>query len=610
MATTQKQTMQTPATQAQTLQEHTTEVLIVGAGPVGLSAAIELGFRQVQTLVVTDQPTTAQHPKCNTTNSRSMEHFRRLGIHESLRQAGLPAHVQRASAYVTRFCGEEFARMPRPVSNWPTPELPNHISQITLEKELCHHAQSLMGSGIRFGHRLVSFEDLGDGHHRPIQALIQNPEGQTYRVHARFLIGADGANSLVRKAIGAQLQGEDGSLERSFMGGTMLSYYIRAPHLQERSARVPAHSNWIINPKMRGLMFAQDGQERWVLHYQVPPGVDWRALDAREVVRSLLSNDDAMSNHPDLDFEILSGGPWRGGLALVADRYQRGNVFLVGDAAHLFTPLGGMGMNTGIGDVMNLCWKLDAAIKGWAGAGLVESFEIERRPMGLRNAAFGVQCAAVMDGWQVPRDFEEDTKEALESRSLLGAQILKEDAAQYLTVGLQLGERYESSTVVMKDSSPPPPDHWDTVSTVLRAGARAPHVWLSPGVSCFDRFGSGFTLINQGQPDVAKFLEEQARQLGLPLMTLSMEDLMPETAPPMTEMPQSSFKDHYTSTLILIRPDQHVAWHGEPREVNTLALANRLWSLVRGEHSTPSDAFPLVFPSTPTAIPRSMGMNS
>jgi hypothetical protein len=117
-------------------------------------------------------------------------------------------------------------------------------------------------------------------------------------------------------------------------------------------------------------------------------------------------------------------------------------------------------------------------------------------------------------------------------------------------------------------------------------------------------------LINQGQPDAAKFLEEQARQLGLPLMTLSMDELMPDTQPPMPEMPQSSFKDHYTSTLVLIRPDQHVAWHGEPKEVNTLALANRLWSLVRGEHPASSDAFPVVFPSTPKAIPRSMGMNS
>ena len=588
-------------------QELTTDVLVVGAGPVGLSAAIELGFRQVDTLVVTDQPTTAQHPKCNTTNSRSMEYFRRLGIHESLRQAGLPAHVQRASAYVTRFCGEEFARMPRPISNWPTPELPNHISQITLEQELCHHAHAFTGSNIRFGHRLMSFIDSGPSRQYPIEALISDPSGQTYTVHARFLIGADGANSLVRKAIGAQLHGEDGSLERSFMGGTMLSYYIRAPHLQERSARVPAHSNWIINPHLRGLMFAQDGQERWVVHYQVPPGVDWRELDPREVVSSLLTNDETLRKQPDLEFEILSGGPWRGGLALVADRYQKGNAFLVGDAAHLFTPLGGMGMNTGIGDVMNLCWKLDAVIKGWGGKHLIESFELERRPMGLHNAGFGVQCAAVMDGWQVPTNFEADTLEAHEARAMLGEQILKEDAAQYLTVGLQLGERYESSPIVMTENMPAPPDTWDELSPVLRSGARAPHVWLSPGVSCFDHFGTGFTLVNLGQPDAVHFLQEEARLKGIPLTIFSAQDLAPLATP---EGTTSLFKDFYTSTLVLIRPDQHVAWHGEPHELSTPIQAKSLWSLVCGEFGVGFNSDALEMNTQPDKHEHSTGVNS
>ena len=577
-----------------TAQDIKTEVLIVGAGPVGLSACIELGARNVATWVVTDQHTTAQHPKCNTTNSRSMEYFRRLGLHASLRQAGLPTHVQRASAYVTRFCGEEFARMPRPVSNWPTPELPNQISQITLEKELCHHAQSLAGGGICFGHRLLGFTDGGTAQTHPIEARIQNPQGDIYTVHARFLLGADGANSLVRKTIGAQLQGEDGSLERSFMGGTMLSYYIRAPHLQARSARMPAHSNWIINPEMRGLMFAQDGQERWVVHYQVPPGVDWQTLDAREVVRSLLSSDPTLLAHHDLDFEILSGGPWRGGLALVADRYQKGHAFLVGDAAHLFTPLGGMGMNTGIGDVMNLCWKLEAVIKGWGGEGLIESFDLERRPMGLRNAAFGVQCAAVMDGWHVPRNFEDDSSEAAQARALLGEQILREDAAQYLSVGLQLGERYELSNIVAHDLDPPPADRWDTLSGVLRSGARAPHVWLSPGVSCFDHFGLGFTLINLGQPQAVYALSEAAQHLGLPLKTLQWHDLVIEDSTSGADQAHRasgdtrdgasklSIQDIYTSTLVLIRPDQHVAWHGEPGEVDGPDQAQALWSLVLG----------------------------
>ena len=190
-------------------------------------------------------------------------------------------------------------------------------------------------------------------------AQIVGAAGERRTVKARYLLGADGGGSTVRRALGVSLLGEDGTAPRAFMGGTMLSYHIRAPGLIAASRRKPAQMTFIINPEMRGMMYAQDGRERWVAHYQVPAGTDWRTLDARAIVRAMLG--------ADVDFEILSGGPWTGGLALVAERYQAGRVFLAGDAAHLFTPLAGLGMNTGIGDVMNLCWKLAAVHDGWAG---------------------------------------------------------------------------------------------------------------------------------------------------------------------------------------------------------------------------------------------------
>jgi hypothetical protein len=290
---------------------------------------------------------------------------------------------------------------------------------------------------------------------------------------------------------------------------------------------------------MRGMMYAQDGRETWVVHYQVPPGADWRAVDAKAVVAAMIG--------ADVEFEIISGGPWTGGLALVAEHYQSGRVFLAGDAAHLFTPLGGLGMNTGIGDVMNLCWKLAAVRQGWAGPRLTDSYEIERRPMGVRNSQLGVRCTRVMDGWVLPKNFEDEGATADAARRAFGTKIMREDRPQYLTVGIQLGERYETSPIVWPDEDDAPPDTWDAYTPIDRAGARAPHFWLAPGRAVYDEFGKGFTLLDFGAPEGANAIEEAARKRRVPLKILRLELPVPP----------------YRRRLVLIRPDQHIAWHGD-----------------------------------------------
>ncbi len=528
-----------------------TFALVVGGGPVGLAAAIELAWRRVPAILVNDRLDTAQHPKCNNTNARSMEHFRRLGIADELRCEGLPPHIARASAYVTRFCGHEFGRLPRPYSDWPTPEIPNNVSQIVLERALRRCAERQIPRSdakpdpafanrapaqIHFGWRLNSFA----ARHDHVMAEVEDlRSGTTRKIKARFLLGVDGAGSTVRRALGFGMIGEDGSTHRAFMGGTMLSFFIRSPTLLAASKRPSTNMTWIINPEMRGMMYSQDGRETWVVHYQLPPGMDWRDVDGKAVIAAMIG--------ADVDFEIISGGPWTGGLALVAEHYQSGCVFLAGDAAHLFTPLGGLGMNTGIGDVMNLCWKLAAVHQGWAGPRLIESYEIERRPMGVRNCELGVRCTRIMDGWIVPPDFEQDSAQAQALRRAFGARIMEEDRAQYLTVGIQLGERYEASPVIWPDGSAEPPDCWDSYTPLDRPGARAPHFWLAPGRAAYDELGKGFTVLDFGAADGADALAMAAQARGVPLKILRLE--RPERL--------------YRSKLVLVRPDQHIAWHGD-----------------------------------------------
>jgi 2-polyprenyl-6-methoxyphenol hydroxylase-like FAD-dependent oxidoreductase len=537
-----------------------TFVLIVGGGPVGLSAAIDLGWRGVPTILINERTQTARHPKCNTTNARSMEHFRRLGVTADIRAAGFPPDFTRENAYVTRFCGFELARLVRPASTASghrlqagfdlSPELPQLVSQIKLEPILKRHAERQETVDVRFGHRLVSVAEGKEGLTAEVEDLTAR---RRYSIDAKFMIAADGAQSTVRRILAIGMQGRDGKEGGAFMSGTMLSFYIRAPDLLARSGRPPAAINWIINHDVRGFIFTQDGRELWIVHYQVPKMIDYRDLDPRTIIHSMLGSD--------APFEILSGGPWTGGLALVADAYQRGNIFLAGDAAHLYTPLGGLGMNTGIGDVMNLTWKLAALYDGWGGDGLLAAYQPERRPIGFRNARHGINCADRHSAWQIPPDIESEGSEAEAHRRAFGAFCIEDDRGQYSTAGIQFGERYESSPIIVPNADPAPPDIFDDYTPYFRSGARLPHFKVAESSSSLDLIGKHYVLFAEERslPEFAA----AADRLDVPL------DLIPigESGAP-ADMPR----------LLLVRPDHHIAWRGAEPPADIDALLN----LVRG----------------------------
>ena len=541
-----------------------TFVIIVGGGPVGLTAALELGSRNVPAILVTEHLETARHPKCNLTNARSMEFFRRLGVADEIRAQGLPDGYPNESAYVTRFCGFELDRFQHPAPGkrgqttrvssgpWQASEMPHVISQLYLEPVLRRRAEQSPTVDVRFGWRLTSFVQ---GPADVVVHVEHTQSGERRSIRARYLIAADGAKSLIRRDLGIGMLGEDGHAERAFMTGTMLSYFVHAPTLLDASGRAPSMISWIINREIRGFIFAQDGKELYIVHVQVPFGVDYRSIEPRATIRAMFG--------ADVPFEILSGGPWTGGLALVAERYRDNNVFLAGDAAHLFTPLGGFGMNTGIGDIMNLGWKLEAMYNGWGGAELLDSYDAERRPVGKRNSSLGVQCARRMSGWEIPEAIELPGVEHDQMRSNLGAFWVDDDREQYLTSGLQLGERYEDSALIWPDREPEPPDDWHTYVPVDRAGARAPHLWLEDGSSLYDAVGAKFALLHfsaSTDADVVQF-EHAARERNVPLTTLRLP--MPARSTP------------YLNSLVLVRPDHHIAWHGDGGQTDAGVILDR-----------------------------------
>ena len=539
-----------------------TYVLIAGGGPIGLTAAIALGRRGIPAILVNERLETATHPKCNNTNSRTMEHLRRLGVAEDVQAKSLPPNVAREYAYVTRFCGYEFARMGRPhpymdqgkkVGGTPgflqSPETPQYIPQTRLEPVLKEHAEKQNSVSVRFGWRVISIEESDEG----VTALVENvTTGEQHEIAAKYVVAADGARSVIRRSLDIDMKGDDGTIERKFMSGTMLSQYVRAPKLVEQSGRPPALITWITNHEVRGFMFAQDERERWIVHYQVPHGVDWQTVDGHEVVRKMLG--------ADIEFEIISGGPWTGGLALVAERYQSKRIFLCGDAAHLYTPLGAFGMNTGMGDVVNLCWKIGAVHAGWAGPELLTSYEAERRPIGIRNSKHGVLCAQRQSAWPIPDDVEEDTPQAEEGRKALGAYCLEDDKEQYNTSGIQLGERYEDSPLIFADDTPAPKDEWYNYVASDRPGARAPHFTLPDGRSLYGAMGPDFTLLAFGEANT-KALEAAARERDVPLIVVRADLATPP--------------DPYRHRLVLVRPDHHIAWHGDESPADAILVVDR-----------------------------------
>ena len=531
--------------------EARTPVIIVGGGPVGMMLALNLDALGVRSVLINAQPRPLWHPKGGSHNSRTMEHYRRLGLSARIRRLGLPPDHPTDVVYFTRMNGYELQRLPMPserdkqravAAAGPIEQVPEPIlrcNQMQVEALVFDHVATRDNIVKRYGWQCVSFADHGDSVSADIEEI---GSGRRETLRGQYLVACEGGQGIVRRALGIQYQGDQPE-RQAYLGGAMVSTYLRAPELHRRVIRRKGWQYWVVNRDVRSNTLCIDGDTEFLFNTRL------RSEDEKPD-DEIISRAFIASVGQDIPFELIRHSTWVAGQAFVADRFGQGRVCLAGDAVHLFTPTGGFGMNTGVDDAVNLAWKLAALAQRWGGPRLLESYQAERRPVALRNTKAAKQLARNVGAVPVGEAMDADTPQGAAARKA-ASEFLSTFGPEFASPGIQLGARYDGSPIVTEDGAPPPDDPAVYVPSSV-PGGRAPHLWLddqvSDHVSLFDRLGPGFTLLSfSGEAPGAAFAAA-ARRRGVPLTTLALAH------------PQG--RELYGCDLALIRPDQHVAWRG------------------------------------------------
>ena len=544
------------------------DVLVVGAGPVGLTLAMDLQARGAK-VAIAEIRRYAEPPevKCNHVSARTMERLRRLGVAAKLRDAGLPADHPNDVAFRTSVCGTELTRIPipgraerytsreGPDTWWPTPEPPHRINQLFLEPILLEHTAALPGV------TLLNRTQVTDFTQRPgaVEATALDLVTQRQRrLRARYLVGCDGGSSTVRKVIGARLEGTP-VIQR------VQSTHIRAPGLRALIPGTPAWSYYAVNPRRCGTVFAIDGHATWLVHNHLNPDEsEFDTVDRDWAIRQILGVG------PDFDYEVISKEDWVG-RRLVANRFRDRNVFIAGDAAHLWVPYAGYGMNAGIADALNLSWLLAARLQGWGDEAILDAYEAERQPITEQVSHFAMDHAAKMIRARsaVPANIEADDAEGAAARARIGQEAYDLNVQQFCCAGLNFGYFYRGSPIVAEDGEAPPAYTMGAFTPSTVPGCRAPHFWLADGRSLYDAFGQGYTLLRFDPGADVTALQAAARERGMPLALVDIGGV---------EVPAA-----YRHRLVLVRDDQHVAWRGDAVPRDAAALVALLCGVARAE---------------------------
>ena len=524
-------------------------VLIVGAGPVGLALAADLGSRGIACMLVETRTEVTAHPRATLLGSRSMEFYRRLGLDREVLKAGLPLEFDYDVIFATRLSTHKLYHYSSPspqkylehaerLANeipdaaW-TPYFKTQIGQQALEPVVKNYVSRFPHVDLRYGHELVSFSQDADR----VTAVVKDlRSGAEQTVRAAYIAGCDGGKSLVRSTLGIRYTGR-GAMRRN------VSYLFRSKDFLKHATVGRGNLYFMFTPGQYGVFTMIDGKDLWnYQHYVLGPESSDKDIDPVAEIKSSMGCD--------FPFEVLQVMHWNHHQS-VAERFGEGRAFLLGDAAHLFCPTGGIGMNTGIGDAFDLGWKIAATLAGWGGPKLLETYEKERWPVAFRNTLSTASNADRVDSLMTMTspEVEEDSARGAAIRADLREKLVWL-TKQFNTSGLHLGYRYDDSPIVIPDRSPEPPDDPRIVAQSTWPGCRAPHAWLARGKSTLDFYdGRRFTLVRAGAdaPPAAAF-EGAFGARRVPFHAVQITD------PAACAL--------YERKLVLVRPDGHVCWRG------------------------------------------------
>ncbi|MBO0717018.1 MAG: FAD-dependent monooxygenase [Rhizobiales bacterium] len=516
------------------------DVLIVGAGPTGLTLAIDLGKRGVRCTLVEQKEQPAFLPKMERVNARSMEIYRRMGLAERIRAAGLRADCPMDVYIVLSLTEPPLLHLPYPsveqaraqtrATNDGTMPLEPYqlISQYTLEPLLKSVAESIPSLRVRFGWEFISLQQDRDG----VAARLRSVKGEVQEIRAAYLVGCDGGASAVRRELNIGLSGEGNLLE-------LRQALFRCDELFDRLpiGNGPGRGrHYHVADDKATFLIMQDSTRHWTLH---------SILDTDEKMKTQFERTIGIP----VKYQMLSCAPWRQNL-LLADCYGKDRVFLAGDAVHLVIPTGGLGMNSGVGDAIDLSWKLAATLAGWGGPNLLKSYDIERRQIGERNVGASRYATLGRRKWRAMwrPDIRKDSAAGAEARNALAAVADIEQRKSNEMIGAELGYRYVDSPIIC--NVPGGPEHlFRDYQPTTWPGARLPHVWLADGTPMQDRIPDGYTILKLGSSKAdPRGLQSALRDRGAPVTVIEVSD--------------AGAREIYERDLVLLRPDLHVVWRG------------------------------------------------